>query len=151
MIAADNSMFCYYGALATLKNRFLFPTGFGTLGYALPAAIGAKVAAPDLPVLVLAGDGALQFTVQELATAVELGLNLPVVVSLNGGYGEIRAEMEARPMPDGGRRPPHPRLRPVGPRRFGARGVTDPPDLTTEIGRAFAADVPTVIVIQEQP
>lgn len=150
VVAADNSMFCYYGALATLRHRFLFPTGFGTLGYALPAAIGAKVAAPGLPVVVLAGDGALQFSVQELATAVELGLNLPIIVSVNGGYGEIRAEMEARPM------------RPVAvdlhtpdfaalARAFGARGVADPTDLTEEIGRAFAADVPTVIVIQEQP
>ncbi|GLX94437.1 thiamine pyrophosphate-binding protein [Herbidospora sp. NBRC 101105] len=148
VVAADNSMFCYYGALATLRHRFLFPTGFGTLGYALPAAIGAKVADPDLPVLVLAGDGALQFSVQELATAVELGLNLPVVVAVNGGYGEIRAEMTARPMT------------PVavdlhGPdfvqlaRAFGARGVGHPADLTDEIGRAFAADRPTVIVVQE--
>ncbi|WP_061291833.1 thiamine pyrophosphate-binding protein [Herbidospora cretacea] len=150
VVAADNSMFCYYGALATLRRRFLFPTGFGTLGYALPAAIGAKVADPGLPVVVLAGDGALQFSVQELATAVELGLNLPIVVSVNGGYGEIRAEMEARPM------------RPVAvdlhtpdfaalARAFGARGMADPPDLTEEIAKAFAADIPTVIVIQEQP
>nr|WP_062334289.1 thiamine pyrophosphate-binding protein [Herbidospora sakaeratensis] len=149
VIAADNSMFCYYGALAALPHRFLFPTGFGTLGYALPAAVGAKVANPDLPVCVLAGDGALQFSVQELATAVELGLNLPIVVAVNGGYGEIRAEMAARPMA------------PVavdlhGPdfvqlaRAFGARGVACPHDLAGEIGAAFAADRPTVIVIQEQ-
>ncbi|WP_066364460.1 thiamine pyrophosphate-binding protein [Herbidospora mongoliensis] len=149
VIAADNSMFCYYGALATLKNRFLFPTGFGTLGYALPAAIGAKIADPDLPVMVLAGDGALQFTVQELATAVELGQNLPIVVSLNGGYGEIRAEMRARPMPEVAvdlHAPDFVKLAEA----FGARGIAHPADLTGEIGKAFAADVPTVIVIQEQ-
>ncbi|GAB1821812.1 thiamine pyrophosphate-binding protein [Herbidospora sp. RD11066] len=149
VIAADNSMFCYYGALPTLRNRFLFPTGFGTLGYALPAAIGAKVAAPDLPVLVLAGDGALQFTVQELATAVELGLNLPIVVSVNGGYGEIRAEMKARPMPPVAvdlHQPDFVKLAEA----FGAQAVDQPTDLGAEIGKAFAADVPTVIVIQEQ-
>ncbi|NAS21556.1 acetolactate synthase [Herbidospora sp. NEAU-GS84] len=148
VVAADNSMFCYYGALAILRRRFLFPTGFGTLGYALPAAIGAKVADPDLPVLVLAGDGALQFSVQELATAVELGLNLPVVVAVNGGYGEIRAEMTARPMTPVAVDLHAPDFVQVA-RAFGARGVDHPADLTVEIGRAFAADRPTVIVVQE--
>ena len=53
-------------------------------------AVGAKLAAPDRPVLVLAGDGGLLFTLSELATAVDLGLSLPVVVWDNRGYGEIR-------------------------------------------------------------
>ncbi|WP_062353413.1 thiamine pyrophosphate-binding protein [Herbidospora yilanensis] len=148
VVAADNSMFCYYGALATLRRRFLFPAGFGTLGYALPAAIGAKVADPDLPVVVLAGDGALQFTVQELATAVELGLNLPIVVAVNGGYGEIRAEMTARPMTPVAVDLHAPDFVQLA-RAFGARGVAHPADLRGEIGAAFAADRPTVIVIQE--
>ncbi|WP_034384879.1 thiamine pyrophosphate-binding protein [Herbidospora cretacea] len=148
VVAADNSMFCYYGALAALRHRFLFPTGFGTLGYALPAAIGAKVADPGLPVLVLAGDGALQFSVQELATAVELGLSLPVVVAVNGGYGEIRAEMKARPMTPVAVDLHAPDFVQLA-RAFGARGVDRPADLGEEIGRAFAADRPTVIVVQE--
>ncbi|WP_062429545.1 thiamine pyrophosphate-binding protein [Herbidospora daliensis] len=149
VVAADNSMFCYYGALAVLPHRFLFPTGFGTLGYALPAAIGAKVANPDLPVAVLAGDGALQFSVQELATAVELGLNLPIVVAVNGGYGEIRAEMQARPMTPVAVDLHAPDFVQLA-RAFGARAVARPADLAGEIGAAFAAVCPTVIVIQEQ-
>ena len=53
-------------------------------------AIGAKLAAPERPVLALAGDGGLLFTIAELATAVDLGLALPLVVWDNRGYGEIR-------------------------------------------------------------
>ena len=77
----------------TPRRRFVYPTGYATLGYALPAAIGAKLAAPERPVIALIGDGGLLFTVAELATAAELGLPLPVVVPNNGGYGEIRDQM----------------------------------------------------------
>ncbi|MFE7168470.1 5-guanidino-2-oxopentanoate decarboxylase [Streptomyces sp. NPDC057616] len=100
IITSDSAQCCYYGALPHLPlgphGRYLHPTGFGTLGYALPAAIGAGTAAPGRQVLALSGDGGLQFTVQELATAVQLRLPLPIVVFDNGGYGEIRAEMAAR-------------------------------------------------------
>ena len=56
------------------------PGGFGTLGPALPMAIGAQIAAPGRPVAALAGDGGALFTIQELATAGDLGLPLPIVV-----------------------------------------------------------------------
>jgi thiamine pyrophosphate-dependent acetolactate synthase large subunit-like protein len=97
VVTADNAMVAYNGLLGSLRlragARFLFPSGFGTLGYALPAAIGAKLARPDRRVVAVHGDGGIMFTLPELATAVQLGLPLPVVVSLNGGYGEIRREM----------------------------------------------------------
>ncbi|MBB5872513.1 acetolactate synthase-1/2/3 large subunit [Allocatelliglobosispora scoriae] len=97
IVTADNAMAGYYGALGNLPSHepgsFAFPTGFGTLGYALPAAIGAKAAQPDRPVVALSGDGGLMFSCQEIATAASAGLSLPVVVFVNGGYGEIRAEM----------------------------------------------------------
>ncbi len=90
-------MAAYYGAVHFLPmdaaRRFIYPAGYATLGYALPAAIGAKLAAPDRPVIALAGDGGLLFTVAELVTAAELGIPLPVVVPNNGGYGEIRDQM----------------------------------------------------------
>ncbi|WP_446685980.1 thiamine pyrophosphate-dependent enzyme [Nocardioides kongjuensis] len=63
---------------------------YATLGYGLPAAIGAKVAAPERAVVCVAGDGALMFAIQELATAVEQGLDLVVVCVDNGGYAEIK-------------------------------------------------------------
>ena len=70
------------------------PYGFGTLGYALPAAIGGKVAKPDSPVLSIAGDYGFQYTMQELGTLADI--DLPVVVLLwdNGGLKEIELSME---------------------------------------------------------
>jgi acetolactate synthase-1/2/3 large subunit len=68
-------------------------TGFGTLGYALPAAIGAKIARPDRSVVVIAGDGGFQFTLPEMATAVEAEVPLIVLLWQNRGYGEIRRRM----------------------------------------------------------
>ena len=56
------------------RSYFNSSTGYGTLGYALPAALGAKLARSERPVVALIGDGGLQFTMGELATAVELVL-----------------------------------------------------------------------------
>jgi acetolactate synthase-1/2/3 large subunit len=61
-------------------------------------AIGACLAAPDRPVLALAGDGGVLFTLPELAAARDLGISLPLVVWNNGGYGEIRDAMLATDM-----------------------------------------------------
>jgi acetolactate synthase-1/2/3 large subunit len=97
IVAGDSTRPCYYGVVHLLAQdeprRFLYPTGFATLGYALPAAIGAKLAAPERAVIALIGDGGLMFTAPELAVAVELGLPIPVVVANDAGYGEIRREM----------------------------------------------------------
>ncbi|TXH36745.1 MAG: 5-guanidino-2-oxopentanoate decarboxylase [Rhodospirillaceae bacterium] len=80
----------------TPRAYFNSSTGYGTLGYGLPAGIGAKLAAPKRPVVVLAGDGGLQFTIGELAAAVEA--EVPVIVFLwnNHGYGEIKTYMQNR-------------------------------------------------------
>jgi acetolactate synthase-1/2/3 large subunit len=100
VLAGDSTMVCYYGAAARVRRHtprtFLYPTGFGTLGYGLPAAIGAKLAKPEERVLALLGDGGIMFTLPELASAAALGIPLPVVVVDNAGYGEIRDEMRAR-------------------------------------------------------
>ena len=97
VVAGDSSQVTYCGTVHhwpfTPDNRLLYPTGYATLGYGLPAAIGAKVAAPDRPVLALFGDGAAMFSIAELATAVEQRLALPVVIADNGGYAEIREQM----------------------------------------------------------
>ena len=75
-------------------RSWLMPIGYGSLGCALPMALGAKLAAPDRPVLALAGDGGFQFTVQELGTARDLGVDLVMLVYDNRGYGEIRDAMD---------------------------------------------------------
>jgi acetolactate synthase-1/2/3 large subunit len=69
-------------------------TGFGALGYGLPAAIGAALADPGRPVICLVGDGGLQFSVAELRTAADEGVDLTVVVWNNAGYREIAEAMQ---------------------------------------------------------
>ena len=97
VISADMTQLGYTGnyALASRAVRsWLHPTGYGTLGYALPAAIGAKIGAPQRPGLVLVGDGGFLYTAQELATATE-ELDSPLVVLLwnNNALGQIRDDM----------------------------------------------------------
>ena len=69
------------------------PYGFGTLGYALPAAIGGKIGVGDQPVVAIAGDYGFQYTLQELMVAVELELALPIILWDNGKLGEIEDSM----------------------------------------------------------
>ena len=100
VVAGDSSQVTYYGTVHywpfTPANRLLYPTGYATLGYGLPAAIGAKVADPARAVVAVIGDGAAMFSIQELITATELGLPIPIVIVDNGGYAEIREQMVAR-------------------------------------------------------
>jgi acetolactate synthase-1/2/3 large subunit len=68
--------------------------GLGTMGFALPAAIGAKIACPDREVWVVAGDGGFQMTAAELSTAVQEELDLNVAVVNNGYLGMVRQWQE---------------------------------------------------------
>lgn len=74
-------------------NHWHHPSGFGTLGYALAAAIGGKIGLPNQPVISINGDSGFQYNVQELATAVELNLSLPIIVWDNGKLKEIEDSM----------------------------------------------------------
>jgi thiamine pyrophosphate-dependent acetolactate synthase large subunit-like protein len=98
IFAGDSAQVSYFGTAhqwpSLRPGQFVYPAGFATLGYGIPGGIGASLAAPGTPVVVLAGDGGTMFTVQEFATAVDLGLSLPVVVMNNGGFQEIREGME---------------------------------------------------------
>ena len=71
-------------------------TGYGTLGYALPAAFGSSLA--GVPAIALIGDGGLQFTINELSSAVEAGLGVPVVVWNNQRYEMIAQNFETAGM-----------------------------------------------------
>ena len=81
------------------RSWFNSSTGYGTLGYALPAAIGAKLAVPERPVVALIGDGGLQFTLPELAAAVEAQVPAIVLLWNNQGYGEIKTYMAEKGIP----------------------------------------------------
>lgn len=99
IIAGDSTQPTYYAWLCyeteAPRRYFHSASGYGTLGYAIPAAIGAKLGQPDKPVLALIGDGAAQFTIGELASAVEA--RVPVIFLLwnNSGYAEIRRFMDS--------------------------------------------------------
>ncbi|MEU6657995.1 thiamine pyrophosphate-dependent enzyme [Streptomyces sp. NPDC046821] len=155
VLTSDSAQCCYYGAIPHLPvgpgGRYLHPTGFGTLGYALPAAIGAKAACPDRQVVAISGDGGLQFSVQELATAAQLQLPLPVVVFDNGGYGEIRDEMVARG--DAPEAVNHARVDLPGlARAFGGAGAAahSPGELAELLTRALTTPGPTLIIVPEE-
>jgi acetolactate synthase-1/2/3 large subunit len=72
------------------------PMAYGSLGFSLPAAIGAKVGLPERAVVSLVGDGAFMFTCQELGTAVQEGLALPILLYNDHGHGSIRWNQKRR-------------------------------------------------------
>lgn len=122
------------------------PTGFGTLGYALPAAIGGAIARPGLPTLCLIGDYGLHYTMSELGVAVELGLPLPIVVWDNARLGEIEASMTGAQIAPNAVVARNPDFLALA-RAFGAhaaepRGLDE---IRPALAAAFAADRPTLI------
>ena len=72
------------------NRRALFPRGLAGLGWGLPAAIGAHVARPGANIIVLAGDGAMTFSLGELATLAQEGMNVKVVILNNSAMGWIK-------------------------------------------------------------
>ena len=132
------------------RSYFNSSTGYGTLGYGLPAAFGAKLGAPSRPAVCLIGDGGLQFSLQELASAVEAGIAAAVIVWNNGSYGEIKAFMIER------------RIAPIGVDIFtpdlvalaramgcAASAPATLEDFERELRASPARTVPTLIEIQD--
>ena len=74
----------------TKHNSHITSGGLGTMGFALPAAMGVAFAYPDEPVWVVAGDGGIQMNLQELATIRDFGLNIKVAILNNGYLGMVR-------------------------------------------------------------
>jgi acetolactate synthase I/II/III large subunit len=74
----------------TKANSHITSGGLGTMGFALPAAMGVAFAYPEDPVWVIAGDGGIQMNIQELATIRDFGLNIKVAVLNNGYLGMVR-------------------------------------------------------------
>jgi acetolactate synthase-1/2/3 large subunit len=71
-------------------NRNITSGGLGTMGFGLPAAIGAKIGRPDLEVWAIVGDGGFQMSMNELATAVQENLDINIAVMNNGYLGMVR-------------------------------------------------------------
>lgn len=99
VIASDMTQIAYTANMSYDMPRprsWLHPLGYGTLGYGLPAAIGAKLGQPDKPVVAIAGDHGFLYTAQDLITAVEEKLPLVILLWHNHALGAIRDGMIER-------------------------------------------------------
>ncbi len=84
---------------AHAPKTFLITNGWSSMGFGLPAAIAAKLARPDLPVVCLIGDGCFQMTCGEVAIAKRLGLTLPIVVLDDRWLALIKVKQIRRQFP----------------------------------------------------
>lgn len=151
IISADMSLFWadMLGSFPFTEPRtMLFPWGMGTLGFGLPAAIGAKLALPDRAVVAIVGDGAFMFTGSELATAVQEQLPIPIVIANNSAYGMIKKQQLDRFGADVAVDLTTPDFVALA-RAFGARGelAADANAFEDALRRALAAAGPTVIEV----
>jgi acetolactate synthase-1/2/3 large subunit/5-guanidino-2-oxopentanoate decarboxylase len=148
MIFSDMTRFAY-AALEVwdmpAPGLWHHPSGFGTLGYALPAAIGGCLG-HDGPVMAIAGDYGFQYTIQELGTAAELGLSLPVLLWDNNALGEIRDNMVSAQISPVAVTLKNPEWRHLA-AAYGC-GYAEPADLddlVRTVTAAFSAGRPTII------
>jgi acetolactate synthase-1/2/3 large subunit len=130
-------------------GTFLTSSYSGNLGYAFPLALGAKVAQPDRAVVALSGDGGFLFNSQELATAVQYGINAVVVVFNDNAYGNVMRDQvnrfQGRTIGVGLHNPDFMKLAEA----YGARGMLaqGPDQLEQAIKEAIAGNRPTLIEV----
>jgi thiamine pyrophosphate-dependent acetolactate synthase large subunit-like protein len=99
VFSGDACQLVYTGAFGfnvSKPRQWFYPAGFCALGNALPNGIGAKMAKPKTPVVVMAGDGGFMFTMPELMVAAEQKLPLPIIIWENGGLKQIQDDMDSR-------------------------------------------------------
>lgn len=154
MIYSDMTQFAYAAKEVIAMDRpghWHHPYGFGTLGYALPAAIGGKVGLPEQPVVAILGDYGFQYTLPELAVAVELGQSLPIIIWDNGKLGEIEDSMVRAQIAPNAVIQRNPDFLALA-RAYGAAAAA--PDSLAELpailDAAFAAPRPTVIRLRAE-
>ncbi len=88
------SYMCHQRFPAYGTRTYLSPNGYGTLGFSMPAAIGAKIGAPDREVVAVVGDGGYQFTMEELAVAIQHDVTLPIVIFNDSTYTAVKRGMD---------------------------------------------------------
>src|ERR1700722_3695769 len=153
VVMGDASQLVYSGSFAMpmeTERCWYYSGTYCSLGDALPMAIGAKIGVPHRPVMAVAGDGGIMFTVNELATAAEEGLPLPVVVWNNDALKEIVDQMDQRHIPRIGVQPKSPDFIKLA-ESLGchAERATSAQKLTDVVRAAFNADRPTVIEVRQ--
>lgn len=155
VLVGDSSQPNYYAQLLyepdSVRGYFHSVTGFGTLGYGIPATIGAKIARPNAKVACLVGDGGAAFTLSELQTASQLNLGIPFIVWNNEGYGEIDKAMltESTTRYYTSPRPPNFALIAEA-FEMHYRQPTNLLDLRHVLQDAYEDDTPTIVEITEQ-
>lgn len=153
IVSIDSTQLAYtahhYTPWSTPK-RWLAPYGLGTLGPALPMGIGAKVALPNDPVVIIAGDGGVLFTISELATARDVSGTIVTIIWDNAGYGEIRDSFDRARADRNGVDISSFDLTIVA-QGFGmnASRVRTPAELRTQLKKALNMKTPSVIVVTE--
>jgi acetolactate synthase-1/2/3 large subunit len=155
VIVGDSTQPVYAGcvnfASAAPRRWFCSATGFGTLGYALPAAIGAKIGKSEAPVVCVVGDGGFQFSLQELASAREIGVPVVIVLWNNQAHGEIKSYMTSRGIAPVGVDLYTPDFQTMA-RAFDCAAVKldAPQALAKELRAAAGRNKPTIIEIDEE-
>jgi acetolactate synthase-1/2/3 large subunit len=151
-VLMGDSLIGLWGAVAWRTNRprrYHVPMHFNTLGFALPASIGAKLADPSAPTVALAGDGAFMFTMAELSAAVQEDVPVIAIVCNDNGYESIRRQQRAK---FDGRMVSvdlHPTDFAAYARAVGAEGfsVSDPDELPTVLAKAAETGRPSLIEV----
>lgn len=135
-------------------RRYLYTAKFGHLGTGLPYAIGAKLAAPDRPVYLISGDGAIGFNIQELETARRHGAPIIVVVAVDRGWGMERSSQLMAQLPAFVETELSPDIRyDQIAAAFGCHGelVASLDELAPALSRAAAAGRPALIQVMVDP
>jgi acetolactate synthase-1/2/3 large subunit len=133
-------------------RRQLAPTN-GAMGYGVPAAIAAKITAPERTVICFAGDGCYMMNGQEFATAVQYGANVIFIVINNGMYGTIRMHQELHyPERPSATRLMNPDFAQLA-RAYGGHGETvlSTEDFSMAFDRAVASGKPAIIELRTDP
>ncbi len=129
-------------------RTYLTSSYFATLGYAFPTALGAKVAAPDKPVVCLTGDGGFLYAVGDLATAVQYGIHLVTIVFNDQAFGSTKSDQQrnyrGRIVETDLKNPDFIKLAEA----FGAKGIkADPGDIDRALAKALEYQQPVVIEV----